>query len=204
MMRRRLSTLARDERGAGLIEFAIVAPTLLLMLMATFDLAYRAYISSVLSGELQKAGRDSTLEGGTAGATALDARVRNRVKVLVQNGTIEFTRKNFESFTRAGQQEPFVDQKDAVTKQYNGLRDPGECFTDENNSGTWDAVGGRDGQGSADDIVQYEVTLTYPRIVPMYGMAGWSSVQTVKAMTVLRNQPYGEQDVRTTPPTVCT
>ncbi len=203
-MRRLFSNLARDERGAGMIEFAIVAPTLILMLMAIFDLSYRAYISSVLSGEMQKAGRDSTLEGGTAGATALDARVRERVKVLVQNGTVTFTRKNFESFTRAGQQEPFVDQKNPLTNQYNGLRDPGECFTDENNSGTWDAVGGRNGQGSADDIVQYEATLTYPRIIPMYGLSGWSSVQTVKVSTVLRNQPYGEQDVRTTPPTVCT
>lgn len=202
-MRRPLRSLARDEKGTSLLEFAMVAPTLLFMLMAVLDLSWRAYISSVLTGELQKAGRDSALEGGLTGATSLDARVSNRVKVLVQNGTFTFTRKNFESFTRAGQQEPFVDQRDPATNQYNGLRDPGECFTDENASGAWDAVGGRTGQGSADDIVQYEVTLVYPRLIPMYGMAGWTSQQTVRATTVLRNQPYGQQDTRT-PATVCT
>lgn len=203
-MRRIFLKLLRNRKGAVLTEFAIVAPTLLLFIMAGFDLSWRAYISSVLTGEMHKAGRDYTLQSGAAKGDAYDKRVEERVRPLVQNGVFKFERKNFESFTRAGQQEPFVDQKNFATNQFNGLRDPGECFTDENNNGKWDAVGGRDGVGSADDIVHYEVTLTYPRIIPMFGMAGWSSEQTVKASTVLRNQPYGEQDVRTTPPTVCT
>jgi TadE-like protein len=203
MMRRHFKRLAADTKGISVVEFAMIAPTLMLMLMGLFDLSYRAFIVSVMQGEMQKSGRDSSLEDGGTGSTALDARVRNRIKPLVSNAEFAFERKNYESFTRAGQQEPFVDQKDAVTNNFNGVRDPGECFTDENANGIWDAVGGQSGQGTSDDIVQYKVTVTYPRIFPMYGLLGWAPTQTATAVTVLRNQPYGTQQARVSS-TICT
>ena len=49
------------------------------------------------------------------------------------------------------------------------------------------------GQGGADDAVLYTVSVKYKRLFPMAKMFGWSSDLTVKASTVLRNQPYGEQ-----------
>ena len=44
--------------------------------------------------------------------------------------------------------------------------------------------------GGADDIVRFEVTMTYPRIVPLGGFLGWSNNQTITQNTVLRNQPF--------------
>ena len=190
--------LRRDERGMAIIEFAFVAPTFFMLMMATFDLGQTAYVSNVLTGEVQKAGRDATLEGASSNTSTLDDRIKSQAGQAVgSGGTWSFERKFYPSFTKAGQQENFSDGDN------DGLRDPGECFQDENANGKWDAVGGRTGQGGADDIVVYTASVTYPRLFPMYKMLGWSQNQTVTATTVLRNQPFGDQAVYT-PVTICT
>ena len=196
-MIRRLRSLHRDARGSTLVEFALVAPTLLLMLMGLFDLSYRAWATAQLQGAVQKAGRDSTLEGANAALAGLDQRVRNQVQPLMQNGTLTFNRLKYASFTRAGQAENFTDGN------ANGIREAGECYQDENANSTWDADSGTGGNGGARDIVVYTATLSYPRIFPMYGLAGWSPTQVISATTVLRNQPFGNQ-AATTSTVICT
>lgn len=182
-----LKRFRKDERGLTIIEFAFIAPTLLVLMMGTFDLGYRSYIQATLLGEVQKAARDATLEGGNMATTALDAQVQAQTSRVVGNGTFSFERKFYPSFTKAGQAENFTDGNS------NGFRNAGECFQDENGNGVWDADGGRAGQGGADDIVVYTASVTYPRMFPMYGLLGWTPNQTVSATTVLRNQPYGNQ-----------
>ncbi len=187
-MNRFLTRLRNNQRGVAAVEFAIIAPTFLLVTMGAFDLGYRQFIYATLQGELQKAARDGTLEGGAAAMSALDARITNRVRPVVDNATFAFDRKKHVSFTRAGLAETFTDGN------ANGIRDAGECFQDENANATWDAVGGvNNSQGGSDDIVVYKVTVTYARIFPMYGMLGWSPNQTLSATQVLRNQPFGNQ-----------
>jgi Flp pilus assembly protein TadG len=182
-----LKRLRGDRQGVTIVEFAFIGPTLLLMLMGFFDLGHRSYVSAILAGELQKAGRDSTLETGSTSAAALDLRIKNQVSNIVKDGTYTFTRKAYSSFTRTGQAENFTDGNS------NGVRNPGECFQDENGNGTYDTDIGQNGQGTSDDIVQYSVSVTYQRLFPMHGMLGWSQTETVSASTVLRNQPYGTQ-----------
>jgi Flp pilus assembly protein TadG len=197
MIRRFIRTIRNAQRGSTIIEFAFAAPILFLMLMAAFDLNYRAFIYSTLQGAVQKAARDGTLENGSGATSSLDARIRLQVAPIVDNGTFTFTRKNYESFTRAGQAENFTDANS------NGVRDAGECFQDENGNASWDSDTGLSGQGGARDIVVYTATVVYPRIFPLYGMLGWNPNQTVSATTVLRNQPYATQQ-RAAPVAVCT
>jgi len=192
-----LKRFRRDERGLTIIEFAYIAPTLLVLMMGTFDLGYRSYIQATLLGEVQKAARDSTLEGGGINASNLDSQVQTQTSRVVGNGAFTFQRKFYPSFTRAGQAENFTDGN------ANGVRNAGECFQDENANGTWDADGGRSGQGNADDIVVYTASVAFPRMFPMYGLLGWSPNQTISATTVLRNQPFGRQNV-SAPVTICT
>lgn len=192
-----LKKLAADTRGLTIIEFAFIAPTLLVMMMATFDLGYRGYATSVLQGEVQKAARDATLETGSGSTTALDTKVKDQVSRIVSNGTWSFSRKSYASFTRAGAAENFTDSN------ANGIRDAGECYQDENGNSNWDADVGLNGQGTSDDIVVYTASVSYPRLFPMYGLLGWSQTQTISATTTLRNQPYGTQ-VTYTPTARCT
>jgi Flp pilus assembly protein TadG len=200
-MKRRLSSFVSDQRGSGITEFAFVIPVFTLVIMGVFDLAYRGYVHSVLQGEVQKAGRDSALEGGnsTSAGTSIDNRVKARVNVLVGSPTWTITRTRFQSFSTAGQAERFTDSNG------NGTRNAGECFDDTNGNGAWDssASSGNNGQGSADDIVLYKAQVSYPKVFPMYGLLGWSSTETVSATTVLRNQPYGSGSTYTTT-TICT
>jgi len=191
MSRIALKRLAADTRGLTVIEFALISPTLLVLMMGTFDMGFRTYATSVLQGEVQKAARDATLETGSAAGTALNARVQDQVSRIISNGTWTFTRKSYASFTRAGQAENFTDGNG------NGSRDAGECYQDENGNSNWDADVGLTGQGTSDDIVMYTASVTYPRLFPMYGLLGWTQNETISASTTLRNQPFGTQSTYT-------
>lgn len=192
MMVAKLPRVSDDERGATLVEFAIVAPVMMLMLMGFFDLAHQAYAKSVLTGVVTKAARDATLEGGAATGAALDATVATQVrKVTGQSATVDPSRLSYTDFRGVGTPEQFTDAGSPGNNQY----DTGECFVDTNGNGVWDSDIGRSGQGGAQDAVLYKVTVTYRRLFPMAGMLGWSDNQEISASTVLRNQPYAEQVV---------
>ena len=59
------------------------------------------------------------------------------------------------------------------------------------------------GQGGANDVTYYKMTVTYPRLFPFAWLIGWSATQTISAATILKNQPYATQTV-TTVQTICT
>lgn len=186
---RRIAPLARDASGATAVEFALIAPVLLVMLMGTYDLGYQLYASSVLQGAIQKAGRDSTIEGASITTTVIDQRVSDQIKMVVPNATLAFSRKAYATFSSVGKPEDFTDTNG------NGLCDSGEPFEDVNGNSTWDNDRGKSGQGGAKDAVLYSVSITYPRPLVIAGMLGFSNNVTLSSETVLRNQPFGIQDV---------
>lgn len=196
MIRRRLCSLTRDTRGAALVEFAIVAPVMILLLLGICDLAYQVYAQSILNGAVQKAGRDSTIQGAASNSATIDAKVSDAVKKVAANATFTFTRKNYDSFSLV-KPEVFTDTNG------NGVRDAKECFTDVNGNGTWDADPGLTGQGGANDVTVYTVSVSYPHLFPVTKLFGWSATQTITASTLLKNQPYASQSV-VTPKQVCT
>ncbi|HSI19604.1 MAG TPA: TadE family protein, partial [Sphingomonas sp.] len=139
------SRLRQDERGATIVEFAIIAPVMALMMMGLGDLVYQMYAQSVLNGAVQKAARDSGIEGGANTTAAIDGVVQTIVRSVAPAATFVSSRKNYDSFAEAAP-EPFVDTNG------NGVRNAGECFTDENGNGTWDADPGATGQGGASAV----------------------------------------------------
>lgn len=188
--------LTRDRRGSTAIEFTIIAPVMLLLMMGLGDLTYQVYAQSVLNGAVQKAARDSGIEGADANLGAIDAAVQTIVQQVIPHATFTSTRKSYDSFSEVAP-EPFTDSN------HNGVRDAGECFTDENGNGSWDADPGKTGQGGASAVTLYTMTATYPRIFPVAGLFGWSTTMTITASTLLKNQPYATQTVATNV-TVCT
>jgi Flp pilus assembly protein TadG len=189
--------IAHDERGATVVEFAIVAPVMGLLLLGAFDVAHTLYMRAALQGVVQKVARDATLESGlnSATQTALDDKVRNQIKALANNGVVTITRQWYHNYAQAAasQFEPYTDTN------HNGTCDgpqgltPGEPYEDSNGNGRWDATGGNLSQGGAKDAVLYTATVTYPRFFPLNNFIGGSSTTTVRAQTILRNQPYGDQ-----------
>lgn len=196
-MRSLVRRLRADSRGVTVIEFAFVAPVMLLTIMGFGDLAYRGYAQSLLEGAVQKAGRDAALEGGSTRNAAIDAAVAANVRQISKDATFKATRDNFEDFASVGKPEEFTDKND--NKKY----DVGECYFDVNNNKSWDSDPKTSGQGGADDVVVYQVTMTYPRVFPLGKMLGWTEQQEITAKTLLKNQPFASQNKRT-PVSRCT
>lgn len=183
--------LAMDERGSTLVEFAVVAPVMGLMLLGAFDVGHTLYMRSVLQGVVQKTARDSTLQdAGTAeNMQMLDDRVKAQAKAIANNGDITITRRFYRTFTEAAA----AKAEDWSDTNGNGRCDDGEPYEDANHNSVWDADGGDEGQGGAKDAVLYTVSITYPRMFPLYNLIGVPPTTTVSAETVLKNQPYGDQ-----------
>ncbi|WP_010544974.1 TadE/TadG family type IV pilus assembly protein [Sphingomonas elodea] len=180
--------LWHDRGGATLIEFAILLPVLMALLMGLMDISYQAYVQAVLEGAVQKAGRDSTIEA--ADTATIDARVVTSVRRVAGNATVTPSRRSYASFG-------LIKAESYTDNNGNNRYDAGDCFTDVNGNGQWDADPGIVGQGSASDVTVYKVTVTYGRLFLMAGLIGWSNQVVLSASTRFKNQPYNAQSVPT-------
>jgi Flp pilus assembly protein TadG len=193
-----LHRLLRDERGAVLVEFAFVAPVLVLMIMGGFDAGYSVYLKSVAAGTLEAKARAASLEGATE--SQFDAEVREAMHTIMPNYAHEddnviLTKRNYINYARIGAAERIT--KD---ENNNGILDVGDCWLDEDLNGVFGNNEGAAGLGGADDGVYYTVTLKLPRLFPMASLIGLPEEQTITVRTLVINQPYGTQTVR---PTQC-
>lgn len=192
------STLESDSSGIAAVEFGLIAPVLMTLLVGTMDLGHTLYVQSVLQGAVQKAARDSSLQTGTLSENqaTIDAIVTDQVKRLNKNATVTVTRRSYYTYTEAAAATP-EDFTDTPSDPDNICND-GEPYVDLNGNDTWDADGAVDGQGGARDKAVYTVRVTYPRLLPIDKFVpGMSENIDISALTVLANQPYGEQQIVT-------
>ncbi|WP_298466564.1 TadE/TadG family type IV pilus assembly protein [uncultured Erythrobacter sp.] len=181
--------LRRDESGATLTEFGLVAPILILMLMGIFDMAHSQYTAAQINGAMQKAGRDLTLESAGSQQGTIDQRVIDQVKTVVpNNATVTLEKLSHFDFSDVGEAEDFTDNNGDL------ICNDGEPFEDSNGNGQWDANRGSSGVGGARDAVLYKATVEWPRLFPVAGLIGMSDNMTLTSSTVLRNQPYDQQN----------
>lgn len=205
MTGRRRNRLCRDRRGATIVEFALILPTMMVLIMGLGDILYQQYAQSILSGAVQKAGRDSTLQG--IDTSLVDGKVITAMSSLL-TGTSQSCpastaatwcsrRYAYDTFTEVAP-EPFTDTDN------DGLCNHGEPFSDVNANGSWDANPGATGQGGANAVALYTMTMTYRRLFPVAALLGWSSTATITSTTLLKNQPYASQTTTTTIAGTCT
>jgi Flp pilus assembly protein TadG len=188
--------LLRDRRGSTIVEFAFVAPVMILLLLGIMDICHRLYVQSILTGAVQRAGRDSALETGSAKIAELDQKVVDAVRTVATNLTWDSKRSAYSNYTAIAP-EPYTDTNS------NSLRDPGECYADLNGNAQWDADPGKSGQGYANDTVVYTMNIHYDRLFPLVTMLGLPAIQDMSASTLLKNQPY-DKSADATPVTICT
>ena len=190
-MRVRTNSPARvfgDQRGTTIIEFAVVAPVLLMIIIGGMEIGHLGYVKGITRAALQVAARDSGLESNSSSQNAVDAALRDRIKTVIPNASISIQRRSYTDFTDVNTPEDFNDSNG------NGLYDPNECFTDMNGNARWDADRGRsNSQGGADDVVLYTVSGSYNKIFPLWQLIGQPSTNVISAETTLRNQPFGVQ-----------
>ncbi len=185
-----LKRIRRDENGATLTEFGFVAPVLILMVMGIFDMAHSQYTSALVNGAMQKSGRDLTLESAGSRQDDIDQAVIDQVQnVVPDSATVTLEKLSHFDFSDIGEAEEWTDEG-----TLDGICNNNEVYVDANGNGQWDSNRGTSGIGGARDAVLYTAVVTYPRLFPMAGLAGLPENVEVRASTVLRNQPFDEQD----------
>lgn len=187
--------LERDEDGVTVVEFALIAPTFLLLLLGTLDIGQMVYAQSVLNGAVQTAARDASLENGdTAEADQL---VEDRVSGIMPGVELASSRRSYFDFADIERAEQWNDADD------NGTCNDGETYTDENANGQWDEEIGVSGNGGANDVVIYTVSATYEPIfkVPFLPEA-WEE-RTLESTAIKKNQPFADQAERSSTAGAC-
>jgi len=198
-----LQRLRRDEQGATIVEFALIALPLCVMVMGGIDLGHQSYIRAVMQGALNDAARRAAVQDPefTAMGSTTEERVRNtikdRLKAITPGATITISESNFYDFSGIGNPEKLMSDANG-----NGAYDEADadCFSDLDEDGIYDTDTGRDGIGGANDVVFYQADIEMPRLLPVASLIGVSPKYEMSVATAIRNQPYGTQK---TPPVVC-
>lgn len=180
-----LQRLACARDGVTVVEFALVAPVFLLLLLGTFDIGQMVYAKAVLNGAVEQAARSGSLE--TANTTAADTMVKNALQPILPNATITTTRRSYYDFGDVARAEKWTDNN------HDGFCNGGEPYIDENGNGQWDADIGKNGNGGANDVVLYTVTVTYQPIFTAKFMSNYGTTRTLTAVGVRKNQPFATQ-----------
>ncbi|MEH3106890.1 MAG: pilus assembly protein [Sphingomonas fennica] len=186
--------LLRDTRGVSAVEFAIIAMPMLIAFLGVIDLGMRQYMSSLLQDSMDQAARQVTVGGVTP--AAITTFVNDRMRMVLPGSNTVVTPQSYSNFSKVGKPEPITTDTAPI-----GSYNTGDCFTDLNRNGRWDANGGAGGHGTGDDVVYYTAVARYPAIMPMRALLGWSDTTEVSATMMMRNQPYAAQ---AQPVTVCT
>lgn len=189
-------SLAEERSGVAAIEFAVVAPVFLVLLMGSLDAGHVIYTRSVLSGAVEAAARSSALETGNT--SEADAMVRDMVEPIAPGMELETSRLSYFDFSDIGRPERWTDSNG------NDMCDDGEVYIDENRSGAWDEDVGTVGNGGANDVVVYEVRITYdPVFAVPFVPASWLE-RSASATAVRKNQPFALQRAYSTTTGTCT
>ncbi len=186
--------LTRDNRGATIVEFALIIPVLVGLLLSILEIGYQGYVAAVVQGALSKASRQVTVGNKTAADVVTT--IKTDVQAVVPAQYVTVATRRYYNFSNVGKPEKITDDTDPK-----GVFNLGDCFEDANNNGLYDSTPGDAGVGSADDVVYYTVNVVYPNLTPVGALLSWGPTRGVSATTVIRNQPFTS---RAEPTKICT
>ena len=198
MVLQSIRSLQRDEDGTSVMEFGLIAIPMMMMMMGTLDAGHTYYVKSILSGELNKLARSSSLEGASVVSQQqiIDARLAAAVKTVAPTAVVDVDRRYYKTFSEAAAAQAEVLVSDV---NHNGACNSGDTYIDRNGNFHWDADGGDDGQGSAKDVVIIKVNVSYERFFPIHKMVmNLPNNVVLISDSILANQPYGNQTLYTT------
>ncbi len=191
MTKNRSKRLLRNQDGTSVMEFGLIAPVAVMMMLGTMDVGYTYYVRSVLDGAMQNVARDSALEGSTTSAQqiAMNKRITDTVHAISPSSEVKPQRRYYKTFSdaAAARAEEFTDTNE------DKICNSGEPFIDVNNNDEFDEDGGDEGQGGAQDIVSIKYRVKFQRLFPMGALIGLPNNITIYSNSILANQPYGEQ-----------
>jgi hypothetical protein len=188
----RLPAAARCERGATIVEFALLLFPLCVLIMGSLEIGYRIYATSVSNGVIREAARMAST--GAYTGDQIDAEVVKGIRDFRSDAGVVIKKKSYSDFTGVGLPEP-VTSGSVASGTY--------CFDDINGSGTWEADRGAEGLGDAEDVIYYEVTTTYPTLFKFTEkVMNLDASMKITLNTIVSNEPFAAV-VPSTPPNIC-
>lgn len=204
--------LLRCCRGATLVEYAIVAPILMLLLMGTLEFNLVMYASAVLEGATNFAARLAktgyTNSSTTSPCSSQTGTAQNQqqfiqfiaeqhVGGLMNPCNLTASSKTYSQFGYVDEAEPYCVPSTGICYGYGSSNGngpgyvPGDTYTDINGNGQWDSDIGVAGLGGPGDIVVYTLSYPWPIMTPwMRPFFGNQSTITLTASAVVKNEPY--------------
>lgn len=180
------SRLLHNSSGLTTIEFAIVAPILILLIMGIIEFSMIMYTSATMESATAATARTGKTgyiaQGLTRQQTIINAITARTVGLLDPN-KITVTTTIYPTFDSVSQPEPYTDSNG------NGTYNTGEPYTDINGNGQWDADMGDAGLGNGGDIVVYNISYPWDVVTPIIS-AFTGTPFPITVRTVVKNEPF--------------
>lgn len=179
-----------DQRGTAALEFALIGPVFLFLILGIFEFTLFMMTQTVLESGVREASRYGITGRELAGSSRSD-QIRqiivDHAGGLISADEIGLETLTYEEFGGIGQPEAFTDEN------ANGVYDDGEPFQDANGNGQWDPDRGSPGVGNAGDIVVYKVSYEWAPVVALFRhIFPGGGVVDMEATVAVRNEPWPE------------
>ncbi len=183
-----LRRFRRCRKGVSTLEFAFVAPVLLLAITGIIDLMLVMFVTALMEGGLRdgsRLGRTGFQPASTTREQAILDKIEEATIGLIDINQATVTTLEYENFGSIGQPEDYTDVNG------NSQWDSGEPWVDVNGNGTWDEDQGLAGIGSSSSIILYTVSYTWTLLTPLlpsFLPNGYDF--PISVSTAVRNEPW--------------
>lgn len=178
----------RNTQGTALLEFAILAPTFLLIVFGIIELGLILFAATVLehaASDASRFGKTGFTPIGLTREQVIRDIIEADIDAFLDPVNITMDTLVYDSFNAVGQEEPFTDTN------ANGAYDVGETYNDINGNGQWDADMGAVGAGGPGDIVIYNISYRWAIRTPFLDtILSDDGVITLTSSLAVRNEPF--------------
>lgn len=194
MIRAALQRFRREQRGVAAVEFALIAPVVVLMVVGTIEIAHMLTVQVSLDGAVAEAARAAAVrleQSEDTRDTAMREYVTRRMSAFpIANGqSVTIATTVYRTFG-SSYPEGFTDSNG--NGRYDGPTPstPGEPFDDRNKNGVRDLASSITGKmGGPGDVVSYTAQFPAALYFDYFSTITGANGFTLKATTVLRNEP---------------
>jgi Flp pilus assembly protein TadG len=181
-----LRRFRREAEGVTLVEFGMIAPVLLLLVMGVAELGLMMAAQGVLENAVfsgSRSGKTGYKDVGKTQQEMILAAIKKAASSYIDETKVTLNSTAYDDFDKIP--EPFSDTNK------NGRYDNGESYSDLNENGKYDMSSGTTGYGAGGQIVVYTASYDWKLFTPMLsGLIGTNGVVPLKARVVLKNEPY--------------
>lgn len=187
----RCRRLFGSTTGAAAVEMAILLPVFAAMVLGFLDFSYTAYVRSTANGALEQVARAAGVGADTVDPRTAELKVEATIRDIAKDATFNWEKKSYYEFSGVNKPEKLTSDKNG-NKKY----DAGDCWEDLVDNNKYDTSPGRDGIGTADDVVFYKLQVSFAPLVKLSGLLpSIPDTRSVTAATIIKRQPYAAQTV---------